>query len=239
MRGLLRRTLLTGLVGCGLLLLPGIASAATTIGQTFTPDQEFGGAGVFIQTGSPSNGYAVPTDGVITSWSFQAAATEAPPLKLKMLRRVNATDFATVGDSQLETPTLGALTTWPTRIPVKAGDAPAEFYSNSTLAYRDVPGFVTQEDSTGVDPPPGTTFSYESANPESHQIDLAAVLEPDADHDGYGDETQDGCPTNPALHSGCGVKAPPPISKQRKCKKHKHHRSAAIAKKKCKKKRHH
>jgi hypothetical protein len=33
--------------------------------------------------------YTVPSDGVIHSWSFRAAASEAPPLKLKMLRRVN------------------------------------------------------------------------------------------------------------------------------------------------------
>ena len=32
---------------------------------------------------------------------------------------------------------------------------------------------------------------------EGYRINLSASLEPDADHDGYGDETQD-CPTNAA-----------------------------------------
>jgi hypothetical protein len=205
------------------------AFGAVTIGQTFTPDVDFGGSGIFIQTGSPGDMYTVPSDGVITSWSFQAAASEAPPLKLKMLRRVNATDFTTVGDSQSETPTLGMLNTWPTRISVKAGDVPAEFYSDSTSSYRDVPGYVTQEDSTGVDPAPGMTFSYEGANPMSHQIDLSAVLEPDADHDGFGDETQDQCPTKAATQGPCPKK---------RCKHKKKHKSDAVIAKKCKKKHH-
>ncbi|HKH41101.1 MAG TPA: hypothetical protein VKA41_04535 [Solirubrobacterales bacterium] len=30
------------------------AGAAVTVGQTFTPEQDFGGSGVFIQSGSPT-----------------------------------------------------------------------------------------------------------------------------------------------------------------------------------------
>lgn len=62
-------------------------------------------------------------------------------------------------------------------------------------------------------------------------------VEPDADHDGYGDETQDNCPSNAAAHGAC---PPPTVSpatgKKKKCKKHKKgHHSAEVAKKKCKK----
>jgi hypothetical protein len=237
MRKLLRRTLLIGICGCGLLLAPGSASAAMTLGETFTPTVDFGGSGIFIQTASPGDVYTVPSDGVITSWSFEAASSAGSPLKLKMLRRVNDTDFTTVGDSQLETPALGTLNTWPTRIAVKAGDVPAEFYSDdslNTLSYRDVPGYVTQELDTGLDPPPGTTATYEPANGSSHQIDLSTVLEPDADHDSFGDETQDQCPGTAGPLNGCPAPKP-----HKKCKKKKKHKSGAVIAKKCKKKHHH
>jgi hypothetical protein len=236
MRRLLRRTLLIGIVGSGLVLGPGSASAATTLGQTFTPTVDFGGSGIFVQTGSPGDVYTVPFDGVITSWSFEAASSAGSPLKLKMLRRVNDTDFTTVGDSQLQTPALGMLNTWPTRIAVKAGDVPALFYSDdstNTLSYRNVPGYVTQELDTGFDPTPGTTATYEPANASPHQIDLSAVLESDADHDGFGDETQDRCPGTAGPQNGC------PAPHKKKCKRKKKHKSGAVIAKKCKKKHHH
>ena len=58
---------------------PHPADAAVTIGQTFTPDVSFTGSGVFIQAGAPNGSYRVPSDGVITSWSFQAPANPRRP----------------------------------------------------------------------------------------------------------------------------------------------------------------
>ncbi len=54
------------------------AGAAVKIGETFAPETEAGLAGVFIQSSSPGNSYTVPSDGVITSWSFEAAAGVTP-----------------------------------------------------------------------------------------------------------------------------------------------------------------
>jgi hypothetical protein len=60
------------------------------------------------------------------------------------------------------------------------------------------------------------------------QLDVAASVERDADHDGFGDASQDQCPTNGARHGAC------------KCKKHsKKHVSRAGIAKKCEKKHHH
>ena len=68
-------------------------------------------------------------------------------------------------------------------------------------------------------------------------MDLSATLEPDADHDDFGDESQDQCPTNASTQGACPVTPATPTKK--KCKKHKKHRSAKSAKKKkCKKKKH-
>jgi len=41
-------------------------------------------------------------------------------------------------------------------------------------------------------------------NNDGRHVNIAATLEPDADHDGYGDETQDGCPWDPTKQSSCG-----------------------------------
>jgi hypothetical protein len=182
------------------------AGAAVTIGQTFVPDQSFGGSGTFIQTSSPGNGYAVPSDGVITSWSFQAPADPTPPIKLKMFRLVSGTDYTTVGESQVVTPTAGILNTFPTRIPAKGGDVPGHFYSDTSVVFRDAPGYGTvfNDGSPGdpsLDAPPGTTLTYEFDADD--QIDLSAVLERDADQDGFGDESQDKCVGTPGTANGC------------------------------------
>src|SRR4051812_44972476 len=108
------RLSLASLVACvALAASASTAGAAVTIGQTFTGDVGWGGLGTIVQSTSPGNSYVVPSDGVITTWSFQAPA-EGAPLKLKIVRPAGGDDFTTVGDSQLETPTPAALNSWPT-----------------------------------------------------------------------------------------------------------------------------
>src|SRR5215211_449701 len=109
------------------------AGASVTLGETFDPTQDFGGAGVFIQSGSPDNKYMVPFDGVLTRWSFQSASVDTPPLKMKIMRRLSGDDFLTVADTQLETPVPSTLNTWPTRLSVKAGDLLAHVYTDTTF----------------------------------------------------------------------------------------------------------
>ena len=41
------------------------------------------------------------------------------------------------------------------------------------------------------------------------RLNVAADIEPDADHDGYGDETQDVCPTDPSRQGPCADVDPP------------------------------
>jgi hypothetical protein len=57
---------------------------------------------------------------------------------------------------------------------------------------------------TSVPYPVGTTLSFSNL---SNAIAVNAVLEADADGDGYGDESQDACPTNAAVQVACP--APP------------------------------
>ena len=211
------------------------AGAAVTIGSTFTPTSFFGDAGTIIQSSSPANSYTVPANGVITRWSFQAAAGPTPPLKLKIVRAAGGDDFTTVGDSQLETPTGGTLNTFQTRISVKGGDLLGNFYSFTTTSLRDASGFGTHELHISfpvLDPPPGATATY-SPNTDI-QIDVSAILEPDADQDGFGDETQDQCPTDATTQGPCPTGAPTAAPTAAPTVAPTGQRAAAI--KKCKKK---
>jgi hypothetical protein len=202
------RCLCAALLVCGALVAGGAADAGATvrIGETFTPNQSFAGAGTFIQTSTPDDGYVVPTDGVITSWSFQASSEPTPPMKLKIFRSAGGNDYTTVGESQFVSPVSDVLNTFLTRIPVKAGDVPGHFYTDSTTVFRNEAGFDTEFNSgspgtPGLDAPPTTTLTY---TPDAEdQIDLSAVLELDEDHDGFGDETQDKCLGRPGQYSGC------------------------------------
>jgi hypothetical protein len=231
-----RIALLAGLAGIALTVPTG-ANAATTLGETFVPPDAFTQPSIGLQAQSPGNQYAAPSPGVITSWSFQASFGAVPQgLKLKVGRSAGGTDFTIVGESAPKNPTSNQLNTYTdVSIPVQTGDViglypgtdvfEAHFFK--TLA----PGFG------GVvhvgDLAPGATDSFEA--PQTYQFDVSAKLEPDADHDGFGDETQDQCPTSGGSQAPCAV-APTPAPPKKKCKKKKHKRSAEAAKKKCKKK---
>ncbi len=45
--------------------------------------------------------------------------------------------------------------------------------------------------------------------PENYEALISANVEPDADNDGYGDETEDGCPSNGSTHGACPVAKTP------------------------------
>jgi hypothetical protein len=62
--------------------------------------------------------------------------------------------------------------------------------------------------------------------PEPYRLNLTATIEPDRDGDGWGDETQDKCPTQMGEHEGCAQAPATPTKskgkkhgKRRKCKK--------------------
>jgi hypothetical protein len=230
---------LTGIAGL-LLAGPGTASAATTLGETFVPADSFTQPTIGLQAQSPGNQYAAPSPGVITSWSFQASFGAVPQgLKLKVGRSAGGADFTIVGESAPKNPVSNQLNTYTDlSIPVQAGDViglwpgTAVFEAHFFNTVRIDTGFAGVEHVGDLAPNDTDTFS----GPAGEQIDVSAKLEPDADRDGFGDETQDQCPADASTQGAC---APSPAPRA-KCKKKKKHRSAdAAKKKKCKKKKRH
>lgn len=179
------------------------AGGATNIGQTFIPTEPCGANFTFLQTTSPADGYEAPSAGVITEWSFLADNNPAA-IKLKVARNTTGDQFRTIGSSSLETPTANQLNTYSdVRIPVIAGDVIG--LSNSISGRNcgrriDAGGFDYHF--LNADPAPGATNTYTPAF-NTVQFDIAAVLEPDADKDEFGDESQDNCPTDPQTQGQC------------------------------------
>ena len=220
-----------------LIAAPGTASAATTLGETFVPPEGFTQPSIGLQAQSPGNGYTVPSAGVITSWSFQASFGAVPQgLELKVGRPAGGTDFTIVGESAPKNPTSNQLNTYTdVAIPVQPGDVIGLWPGTAVFEGRFLKSLDESAGFRGVTHPgdlaPNDTDAFDG--PNSYQVDVSAKLEPDADHDGFGDETQDQCSTNASTQGACAA-APTP---HKKCKKKKHRSAEAAKKKKCKKKR--
>jgi hypothetical protein len=193
----LRRSLLTSLATlAALLAVPSGASGATTVGQTFFPTVAntcLGGPDwEVLQTARVSGpSYATPSAGVLTSWSFEAGAAQTV-MTLRVFRPTGTANQYQVIANGSELKTIAAssgLHTFPTQIPVQAGDFVGIYSRSGTCA--------TQTNNTGdtYDFKFGTATAIGALGnhtPNNGFIwDISAQLESDCDNDGRGDETQD------------------------------------------------
>jgi hypothetical protein len=173
---------------------PVSASGATQIGETFTPDPSKICEGGFTHLQSE---YAAPSEGVITSWSFQAS-TVPPQMKLKIAEPLGGTVYKTIAETGVVTTIANSLNTYPARIHVQAGDRIGLYQATNGQCARLEGGWSHLYYKADV--LPGMQATYHS---DEAYFDISAMLEPDADHDGYGDETQDQCPTYAATQGPC------------------------------------
>jgi hypothetical protein len=214
---------LLGVVAATALLLgfgAGSASAAVEFGSSCTADRATGAveAGSDLTAiGLAENGAqtAAPASGVITQWKVDVTseATFGVPQTLKVLRpTANPAQFRVSGESASENATGGA-NAFDARIPVEAGDH-LGLHGNSVYGALYCEAEAGPGDSMGFaegDPPDGSTATVVESN--EYLLPARATIEPDADNDGYGDETQDLCPSNAAVHTACPPPpaAPPPV----------------------------
>jgi len=211
------------------------AGAATNLGETFDPPDFCAPGTTYITTESPGDTYVVPFSGVVSSWSFQTDAIAPPAARLK-IGRVNSdtdlsdteTSLSIVGESGSENLTPNSLNRFPTRVSVHQGDFLGIYLGGDELVHCSKAaslGFQDHFSQTDVAAGTSDTFQRETEG----QVEVAAVLERDADNDGFGDESQDQCPSNGGIQAPCVV-----TQAKKKCKKHKKKRAASA--KKCKKK---
>jgi hypothetical protein len=209
------------LVGVGVVIAVCLGAAAGASAATQFGDPCFAAAVLpesetvtIFQAAAPQSGLPMtsPFAGVITSWGLNAGSALAPgasnPVKLKVLRSDPTNKTAQVVGESFGTAVAGS-NKFDARIPVQAGDRVA-------LASDDTPILACAEslpgDALGLiegDPAIGSTVPYGESSEVSGQIPLFATVEADADGDGYGDETQDQCPTDASTQGPCPVKTAP------------------------------
>lgn len=190
-------------VGTGVLVLSPVAvvpaaSADTSVGSVFAPGANDCGNNTLFQTSTADLLYRVPSAGVLTSWRFQPGADIGTAVALKVGRFTGPATGTVVGSSETVPVTSAALVQRTTRISVQAGDV-LGLWGDGDCANATVPG-----DAYAFAPgnaPAGAAFAGTAST--GYRLDIAATLEPDADSDGFGDTTQDQCPTSAAAQKEC------------------------------------
>jgi hypothetical protein len=202
----LRVLVATGILGVGMSVQ---AQAATTIGSDLSasPDGAFGcnSPCTLVPRAVPGRQVTAPTDGVIVRWRVKAlAAGSTPaPATLRVIRGTGANSTGIRSDEPVSIPPAAGTHTFEARLPVSAGDY---------LGYDSTRGwyaFTTGASYDYWDPALGNagTRSPTLGLPDQELL-FNADLEADADRDGYGDETQDGCPTQAQTQGACDTVPP-------------------------------
>lgn len=180
---------------------------------------------VNLRSTNPDALVAAPAAGVITSWTFRAGCCTDPQTVSHRLTlatfRLGAQDglsgygyaVEVLEGPSFELPpgnvlTADAPTTLPARLPIAAGErigAKADYPMG--MSVNDTVPAIQYASLTH-----GTVYNGEQYGTVTNAaLQLSALVEPDADHDGYGDETQDCKPADPAAHDGCAPPPPTPI----------------------------
>jgi hypothetical protein len=202
------------------LMIPAAAGAAgpTELGSNCTPNVAVPEEGSLIEVVREGSGTGSPVAGVITSWRLRAAAEYLPgQIRLQVWHPgVTPGVFTLVAQSE---PVAMSTTeaSFPTRVPIAVGDRLALSTAGAGTAAR-IPYCFNVEDKT--DPEQMVAFlpgAYEPGAAAASEVSafgstlpVVATIEPDADGDGFGDLTQDLCPTDATTQGPCKVTVPAP-----------------------------
>ncbi len=211
------------LAGAAVLLLaaPSSAPGAVTIGPDPLPQRSSvigqGGARIFANDVVPGASLTSPLDGVVVRWRARRGSgpgvLQADTLTLRILHPTGvANQFTTAGTSEPH-PVPGGddpidVYEFPTRLPIQTGDRvglgtvsgtfPALALIGASYLHRINP--LTD----------GQTATFDAGSFGDRAVLINADVEPDADGDGFGDETQDACPTDAGTQGTCPPDIDPP-----------------------------
>jgi len=193
-------------------LLGQVGSAGTTGGATAA-----GGCNCTVaqmkETSPTSNSYVIPYDGVIVSSGTYVGnyvePTDTDTVQAQTVHRTGAATGTVVSEGAAHH-LLGlpknTVDRFYDRIAAHAGDVLAARFHDSGFIESTPFFFKTAAagDEVGEFGPTaaGGSLSGGFAVTE-RRVNLEAVLEPDEDHDGYGDASQDLCPASPIATSAC------------------------------------
>jgi Ca2+-binding RTX toxin-like protein len=201
----LRAAVLAALIA---LFAPAAAGAATKVGSTLpawtgdTLECVDPGGCTFVPRTISGRSIAVPFDGVIVSWSARMpTSADTTAISVEPLRLTAIGAIPDGGSTTLVPPaTDGAIVTRATRQGVSKGDLLAV-----DLDDGDEVGLAVHPllDSLSWSFVPLLTGDRapDSVDSDDFEALFNATIEPDADHDSYGDESQDKCPQLTVEHA--------------------------------------
>jgi hypothetical protein len=184
------------------------ARGAVTIGSTLqnAPNTGIGllGGITFAPTAVPAGVLTAPSAGVITRWRVRNGVIPTPA-RLQVIHRDAGTAVEVAHTADVSVP-ADATKTYDTRTPIAAGDTIAVVCcANGGSMFAGGTGGTVETWS----PPLSTTASAPNGG-DVVELLVNADMEPDADTDEFGDETQDNCvgQANPSQadrdHDGVG-----------------------------------
>jgi hypothetical protein len=192
------------------------ACSGTLFGSNF--EGNHGGSGgsgfdaLYIQRAVRGASTAAPFDGVIVRWRVLTRNTS--DYGIRVVGPTTGSSFKVLGSSATEhvafapSPTIGGVTTFQTRLPIPAGG-----YVGLATASMSQPESVFPSPGSSLaklhDGSDGTVYN-ESGAISTQELAYDADIEPDADHDGFGDISQDSCPGAASVQQGA---CPLPVTK--------------------------
>lgn len=173
-----------------------------------------GGAGfepLLVQKMVDGASTAVPFDGVVVRW--RVLSSNNSEYRIRVLSPEAGSTLKVLASSPVESvsvepsPPIGKLTSFATRLPIPAGSYVG--LASPTHSLAPIALNATGASATELhDAPDGTAISG-PGTARAWEVAYDADIEPDADHDGYGDITQDSCPEASAIHEGACPPKPP------------------------------
>jgi hypothetical protein len=188
-------------------LLPATASATEVLGAVSDAGACSDDASYVAESVASGPDYIADAPGVVTTYSM-TASSDLATTRLLVLQPGVGTTYTLLQEDAARTQTASNAVNTQTdvHLPIAAGQTigifvPAQainegwcldFTGNALDRYRDFSG-----------EPPLNSSSAFSAHPDDIRLNLAATVEPDADNDRYGDETQDSCLGSAGASTGC------------------------------------
>lgn len=187
---------------------PRAEPAASTLGQAGSGPVACGSAvpaAVLLATeGAGGSSYVARHGGVLTSFSHLANNVNGE-VRAIVFADARGTKKKVVGASPKQAVKRNVSNTFSIRLPVKKGERLGLGFTATGMACAvgGVAGDVTAA-AAPFDPDTSTTFKPTGTlSPGNLRPNISAVLEPDADRDGYGDVSQDGCPASAKVQVTC------------------------------------
>jgi hypothetical protein len=203
--------LVTGLLAG--LVMAGPGASAVTVGETAKPGDTtgvcFGNALVVQDATAGGASYVAATAGVVTSWSLYSPTGDGVA-QLKIARQGPDNHYRIVSTTQRHRLTTAGLNTFPTRLSIEAGETPALFVPDTTNVVTCLTNnagagdIVRVANGLATEPLDGASVTTDGALP-GVRLDLSVEVEPDVDQDGFGDLTQDSCPSRADRQGDCAA----------------------------------